>query len=148
MLVFNIKQLNFYDNFWINIKYDFSQYLSLENTGYVLISVAFLASNPSMKEVFIKQKLNTGTFLRNQWCKVGYANEMIHDAWWLTQTDRLFLPHDSLFVYQLAILFIFCLSCCHPTTERCTPCIASVGLWKKNITWSYSAVFPQRFSLL
>jgi hypothetical protein len=24
MLVFNIKQLNFYDNFWINIKYDFS----------------------------------------------------------------------------------------------------------------------------
>ena len=83
MLVFNIKQLNLY-NFWINSKYDFSKHLSHQNTGYVLISVAFLESNSSMKEAFIKQKLNAGAFLHNQWLKVGYANETIHSAWWLS----------------------------------------------------------------
>jgi hypothetical protein len=36
-----------------------------------------------MKEAFIKQKLNAGAFLRNQWGKVGYANETVHAAWWL-----------------------------------------------------------------
>ena len=82
MLVFNIKPVSLY-NFWINNKYDFSKYLSHENTGYVLISVAFLASSSSMKEAFIKQKLNAGTFLHNQWRKVGYTNETIHGAWWL-----------------------------------------------------------------
>ena len=124
MLVFKIKQVNLYDVFWINCKYDFSKYLSHEYTGYVLISIAFLASHSSMKGAFIKQKLNSGTFLHNQWRKVGYANETIHAAWWLNQTDRLFLPHDTLFVHQLGILIISCLSCCHP------PCVASVGIRK------------------
>ena len=82
MLVFKIKQVNLYD-FWINSKYDFSKYLSHENTGYVLISIAFLASHSSRKEAFIKQELNAGTFLCNQWQNVGYAIEMIHAAWWL-----------------------------------------------------------------
>ena len=56
----------------------FSKYLSHENTEYVLISVAFLASHSSMKEAFIKQNLNAGTFLCNQLHKVGYTNETIH----------------------------------------------------------------------
>ena len=83
MLVFSIKQVNFYNDFWIYSKCDFSKYLSHENTGYVLKSVAFLASRSSMKEAFIKKQLNTGAFLHNQWCKVGYANKTIHAVWWL-----------------------------------------------------------------
>jgi hypothetical protein len=33
-----------------------------------------------MKEAFITQKLNAGTFHYNHWHKVDYANEMIHAA--------------------------------------------------------------------
>ena len=47
-------------------------------------SVAFLTSN-CMKEAFSKQKLNAGTFLHNQWRKVGYANKTIHAAQWLNR---------------------------------------------------------------
>ena len=43
----------------------------------------FLASHSSVKEAFVKQKLNAGTFLHNQWRKVGYVNETICAAWWL-----------------------------------------------------------------
>ena len=139
MLVFNMKQVNLYNDFWINSKYDFSKYLSHENTGYVLMSVAFLSSHSSMKEALIKQKLNAVTFLHNQWLKVGY--EMICASWCLNQTDHLFPPHDSLFVHQLTILFIFCLLCYHPMTDRHTSCIASVGLRKK-ITITYMKIFP------
>ena len=55
MLVFNIEQLNFYNDSWINSKYDFSKYLSHQNTGYILISVAFLASHSCIKLATIKQ---------------------------------------------------------------------------------------------
>ena len=131
MLVFNIKQVNFYNDFWIKtVSMVFLSKFYVKILDTFLISIAFLASHSSM-EAFMKQKLNAGTFLRNQWRKVDYTNETIHAAWCLNQTNRLFPPHDSLFVHQRAILLTFCLSCCHPTTKRRTPCIASVGLTER-----------------
>ena len=130
MLVFNNEQLNFYD-FWINSKYDFSKYLPHQNTGHVLISIAFLASHSSMKEAFIKQKLNAGAFLHNQWrARLATLTKwsMLLGGWTrLTMYSR----HTTLYLCTSWLFCLFSVSCCRPSTERRARCIASVGHRKK-----------------
>ena len=128
MLVFTTKQVNFSNDFWINSNYDFSKYLSHENTGYILISVAFLASHSSMKEAYIKKNwMQALSSIINGARLATLMKQSMLIGGWTRLT--IYSRHPTLY---LCTSWLFCLSCCHPTTERRTPCIASVGL-RKNI---------------
>ena len=98
------------------ISYDF---FSIQSIFFIVVifqaqwNVAFVTYHSYVKEAFVKQELNAGPFLHNNWHEVKYAGEVIHtdtctlSPW--TKTDRLFPPHNSLFVH-LATLFILSLS--------------------------------------